>query len=210
MPIKVTNEDGEEIDALSQEEADKLAQERVQAEVKRIEEEKQAELDRIAGEKKAIEDELEKLKSKDMNFEHLRKKAEGKESAINEALEARIEELNAKIETIAQQPKEDVKQDFINQNIDPTDSEQRERFDYYYEKLGADAKTKTEVLKAAEAAMRLATDGAYKPNTDSAMYRTGVNQTFEKPDKKEISEESKAMGEHFGVTDADRKKYGKK
>lgn len=209
MPYKVTTDDGEEIEAFSQEEVEALANERLAAEAERIESEKQAEVDRLAQEKLDLESELEKLKNKDMNFERVRKKAEGKDVEISEEIKSQISQLEERINAIAAQPKEDVKQDFVKQYIGDN-KEQQERFDYYFEKLGSDAVTKEDVIKASQEALRLASDGEYKPDLSSGMYNTGVNQNYRGTQKNEVSETSKEIGALLGVTEEDRKKYGNK
>ena len=206
---KVTLEDGTEVDVFTQEEVDAIAQEKLAAETERIEAEKQEALEALAAEKAAAEEELQKLRNKEMNFEHVRKKAEGKEVEVSEDIKKQIETLNERINSLADQPKQDIKKDFISQYLNG-DKEQTERFEYYYARLGAEAKTKEDVLKAANEALTLASNGAYKPDTASGMYSTGVNQNYRNTPTNEISEESKEIGKLFGITEEDRKKYGRK
>ena len=205
MPQIITNEAGEEIEVYTQAETEAMLSEKVEA----ISEEKQAELDAIAAEKLEIEDELQKLRNKDMNFRNLEKKAAGKEVEVSEEIKSQISSLEEKINQLAAQPKNDVKQDFVKQFIGE-DKEQSERFEYYYERLGSEAKTKDEVLKAAQEALTLASGGEYKPDLTSGMYSTGVNQNYRNTPTGEVSETSKEIGNLFGITPEDRKKYGKK
>lgn len=206
---KVTLEDGTEVDVFTQEEVDAIAQEKLTAETERLEAEKQEALDALAAEKTAAEEELQKLRNKEMNFEHVRKKAEGKEVEVSEDIKKQIDSLNERINSLADQPKQDVKQDFISQYL-VGDKEQTERFEYYYARLGAEAKTKEDVLKAANEALTLASGGAYKPDASSGMYSTGVNQNYRNAPTGEVSEASKEIGNLFGITAEDRKKYGTK
>jgi len=207
MPYKVTSEDGEEIETFSQEEAEAMALERTQAEAERIEQEKQEEIDRLANEKLEMEEELEKLRNKDMNFERVRNKAAGKEVEVSEEIRNQIKILEDRISEIAAQPKNDVKHEFVSRNIGE-DKEQLERFNYYYDKLGSEAKSKEEVLKAAEEALQLASGGQYKPDTSSSMYTPGASANYRNQETKQTSEESKRIGDLLGVSEADRKKYG--
>lgn len=209
MPQIVTLEDGTETEVFTQEEVDAIAQEKLAAETERIEAEKQEALEALAAEKAAAEEELQKLRNKEMNFEHVRKKAEGKEVEVSEDIKKQIETLNERINSLAEQPKQDIKQDFISQYLGG-DKEQTERFEYYYSRLGAEAKTKEDVLKAAQEALTLASGGAYKPDASSGMYSTGVNHNYRNTPTDQVSEESKEIGKLFGITEEDRKKYGRK
>lgn len=209
MPYKVTNDDGEEIEAFSQEELEEQVRQRAEEEAQKVAEEKQAELDRIAEEKLKLEEELIKLKDKDRNFELVRRKAEGKEIEVSEEIRKQISELENKINEIAAQPKQDVKQDFVKQHIGDN-KERLELFEYYYERLGSTAKSKEEVLKAATEALTLASGGEYKPDTTAGMYSTGVSKDYMSKPKEGVSEASKEFGDMLGITDEDRKKYAQK
>lgn len=209
MPRVVTLEDGTEIEVFTQEEVDANAAEKLAIETERLETEKQEALDALTAEKTAAEEELQKLRNKEMNFEHVRKKAEGKEVEVSEDIKKQIDSLNERINSLADRPKQDIKQDFVAQYL-KGDKEQTDRFEYYYSRLGAEATTKEEVLKAAHEALVLATGGEYKPDVTSGMYSTGVNQNYRNTPTGEVSEASKEIGNLFGITEADRKKYGKK
>lgn len=209
MPYKITNEDGDEVDAYSEEELQNLATEKALAEAERIESEKKEEFEKLSSELAQKESELEKLRSKEMNFEHVRKKAEGKEVQVSDEIKSQIEELNSKIEALAAQPKSDVKNDFMKAYISEDDKEKRDKFDYYYAKLGSDAKTKEEVLKASEEALALATNGDFKPS-DSRMYSTAPSLNYRNEAPKVITEAAKEIGNALGITEEDRKKYTKK
>lgn len=211
MPIKVKQEDGTEVDALTPDEANDLAEKRVQEEREKIEEEKQAEIDALEAEKVKNEEELEKLRNKDMNFENLRRKSESKEDKEKKAedLEGQIATLNKKIDELAEQPKNDIKEEFIIKNIGE-DAEKKKMFEHYYAQLGSEAKTKTEILKAAADALTLA--GGVNPDAgdDSAMFSIGADQNYRQTRTGEPSEESKEIASKLGLSEEDRKKYGKK
>lgn len=208
MSYKVVNEEGEEIEVFSQEELDAIAAEKIAAEVQRVEEEKQAEKEELEAELAEQKEKLAKLEDKDRNFEQLRKSSGKVADQTAKELQEQIAQLNEKIETIASQPKNDVKEEFVIAKLGE-DKEQRDRFEYYYKKLGADAKTKAEVLKAAEEALALTTGGNYQPDVSSGMHSVGASANYRNTPSKEVSEESKQIGAMFGVTDADRKKYPK-
>lgn len=204
MPIKVTQEDGTEIEALTQEEASALAEQKANEAAAA----KEAELSAVhAAEKEKIEAELAGLRDKDYNFQQLRQKAENK-GLNEEETKAQIATLTARLDEIARQPVLDTKEEFIKSKIGD-DKEKRELFDHYFSRLGADAKSKEEVLRASEEALVLASKGEYKPG-ESQLYSTGVNQNYRNTTPGVVSEESREIGNLLGVTDEDRKKYGKK
>lgn len=206
MPIKVKQEDGTEIEVLTQDEIDA----KVKEESDRIANEKQGELDRITEERKSEQEELEKLRNKDMNFEKLRNKAE--KGGESEEVKTQIAELNKKLDTIAQQPVVEVKNDFIKEKVG-TEKEKVDLFEYYFKRLGSEAKTKEEVQKACNDALTLATNGQYQPSQDQRVTSTGVSQNYRNQNTVQVSEEAKEMGAMFGNTEKElsehkKKKYG--
>lgn len=210
MPKKIKDDDGEEIEVFTQEELDAQAQERAEelaaAKAEEIEAEKQEQIDALEAEKAEAQEKLEKLESKDMNFEKLRnsKKAEGNEDVLKQ-----IEELNVKIADLTAQPKNEVKDDFVREHLGD-DEEKVKLFDHYYEKLGADASNKSEVVKAAEEALTLVTGGEYKPDLTGSMQTAGASQNYRGDHVEEESDVSKEFGKQLGVTEKDKKKYGNK
>ena len=199
----IQDADGNDIEVYSQEEADALAQEKAVAEAARVEAEKNAEM-------ATMQEELTKLKDKEMNFERVRSKAEGKEIEVNEEVKKQVADLTARIEEMAAQPKNDVREEFVRTRIGD-DKEQAERFNYYYDRLGSEAKTKEEVLKAANEALVLASGGKYQPSDSGRIYSVGASQDYMNTgEQRERGEEFKTMADALGNTEEDIKKYGKK
>lgn len=204
MPHKVTLEDGTEMETFTAEEVAAKAKE----ETDRIEAEKQAEIDRIEAERATEKEELEKLRNKDMNFENLRKKADGNNTGAEE-VKKQIDELTKRLDVVATQPILEVKTQFIKTKIGE-DKEKKELFEHYFKQLGADAKTKEEVEKACNGALMLATNGQYQPNGNNGVTGTQITQNYRQENTSGISEDSKVFGAALGITPEDRKKYGKK
>lgn len=202
----VQNEQGEDIEVFTQEEVETLAAEKAQEEIERIAQEKQDELDRVLQEKEEAEQALQKLRDKDMNFEQLKK---SKKAEVSEELRTQISSLEEKINQLAEQPKNDTKAEFIRTHIG-ADKEKEKLFDYYYEKLGTGANSKEDIIKAANEALTLATGGEYKPDVSSSMYSVSPSDNYRNVTTKEVSDQSKQIGNLLGITDEDRKKYGKK
>jgi len=206
MSIKIKNEDDEEVEVYTREELDEVAEQKAeearQAEAERIEAEKQTEIDRL-------NEELGKLKDKDYNFSQLRKKAEGKDSSVNEEVKKEIEDLKNRIDSLTKQPVEEIKEEFIVENIGD-DKELKDRFNYYYAKLSGDAKTKAEINKAAKEALTLASNGSYKPDDTGKITSVGVSQDYRNKGEGKITESKVSMGKMLGVSEEDHKKYGNK
>jgi len=199
----IQDADGNDIEVYSQEEADALAQEKAQEEADRVKAEKDAEM-------ATLNEELAKLKEKDMNFERVRSKAEGKEIEVNEEVKKQVADLTARIEEIVAQPKNDVRDEFVRTRIGD-DKEQVGRFNYYYDRLGGEAKTKEEVLRAANEALILASGGKYQPSDSGRVHSVGASQDYMNTGvTRETTEEAKSIGEALGITEEDRKKYGTK
>jgi len=209
MPQTIKDADGNDIEVFTQEEVDAAAEEKARLEAERVESEKQTELDALAAEKQELEEKLQKEQEKEKNFEKVRRKAEGKDIEINEELKKQIDELNKRIDSVAQRPVDDTKAEFIKARVGE-EKEKIDKFEYYYKRLGADAKSKEEVLKAANEALVLATGGEYKPSMDGQMFSVGASQNYRQQKTEQVSEESKAIGNLLGITAEDRKKYGKK
>lgn len=203
MPLKVQNEDGTETEVYTQEELDAKAQE----EADRVAAEKQAEIDRIAEEKAALEEKNKKLEDKDYNFKKLREQKEGVVGA--EVLE-KLNAMEQTIKSVQEQPKNEIKEEFIKHNIGE-DKEKRELFDYYFNRLIEDNPSKEQIIKAGNEAMTLISGGSFTPSASGGMFSTGASPNYrESAPSGEVSEQSKQIGSHFGITEEDRKKYGKK
>lgn len=200
----VKNEAGEDVEVFTAEEVTAKATE----EAERVAGEKQVELDALQVEKDELAEKLQKAQDKEQNFANLRKKADGTEVEINEELKKQIDAINQKIDAVAQRPVEDAVQEFIKTNVGE-EKEKKELFNYYFKKLGVEAKTKEEVTKAANEALTLATGGEYKPDGSGQMMSTGVNQNYMQQNTGVVSEESKAIGKIFGNTEKELQEHKK-
>lgn len=204
MPIKVKQDDGTELDAFTQAELD----EQSSAKVKEAEEVKQLEIDDLKKQKEEKEAELKKFQDKDYNFEQLRKKA-GDKGASEEEVKKQIEDLNKKLDAVASQPINDTKADFVR-DVVGEDKERKEKFEYYYKRLGAEAKTKDEVLRAAREALTLASGGEVQFDGSGKMMGTGVSQNYRNEKLRQKGESFNEMAKALGNSEEDIKKYGNK
>lgn len=149
--------------------------------------------------------ELEKEKAKEKNFKALR---DSKGGPVPEELTKKIEDISKELAELKQQPIKSVVGNFKKNNYGE-DKDLNTKFDHYFDKLGKDAKTEEEILKAATDAHALVS-GGQKPNTDYKMTGTRVSGDFRKPQEGQESDASKSFGQAFGLSEADKKKYGKK
>lgn len=209
MSYKVTNEAGEEIDVYSQEELDAALAEKTAAETERLEAEKQEALETLQAELAVKEEALQKLQDKDFNFTKLRNQSGKVTDETAKALQDQIAALNEKVELVAAQPKNDVKADFIKLHVGEN-KEEVDKFEYYYKKLGADATNKEDVLKASQEALALTRGGNVQPDMASGILSVGASGNYRNSAPTVVSDEAKAIGRELGVTEDDRKKYGKK
>jgi len=202
--IKVKQEDGTEIDqeVFSKEELDAAAT----AKADEVAAEKQTAIESLEAEKAEKEDELKKLQDVDRNWKDLRKKADGK-GASEEEVKKQIEDLTKRLDQVATQPINDTKAEFIRTEVGE-DKERKDKFEYYYKRLGAEAKTKEEVLKASKEALVLATNGEYKPDGTDKMMGTGASQNYRNEKPRQKGEQFNEMAKAMGNTPEDIKKYG--
>jgi len=142
--MKILDENNNEIDVFTQEE------------LKAIEDAKNTELSQIQEQLKIKEDELQKLKDKDLNFTNLREKAKTAEKEV-EALKKDIDE---KIGLVKKEVLEGVMQDYYQESLSSLSSEDDElkkKIEYHYKRLQDPASTKQEVDKKLRDAWVLAT-----------------------------------------------------
>lgn len=207
MPIKVIQDDGQEVEALTPEEAEAIAAEK--AEDARVQAEQ--ELAEMRAKLEETESEYAKLKEKDYNFSKLRKQAEKKSGEVD--LTEKLNEITAKIkqevvEEVKKVPIEDFKQDFIAQHVG-SDKELQDKFNYYFGKLGQGVTDKKELERAAAEALTLASGGASKSGGSGGIFATGVGASF-MPSGQAMTESKMEMAKMFGNTEEDFKKYGGK
>lgn len=207
----IKNDDGTETEVYTAEELQAKAQEVADAKIaeerERIEAENAVTLAEKESELLETQEKLQKLQDKDYNFSKVRD-ANKKDAAAQKKLEEDIANLRQEIAAISKQPIEEAKTDFLNKNIGDN-KELRDKFDLFYEKLGANVKSRSEAQMAMEQAFILANDGK-KPDSSSRMQHTNVNDNFaDLPDGSE-SEISKEIGKRMGLSDEDKKKYAKK
>lgn len=208
--MKIKNEAGEEIEVFSQEEVDALAktkaEEAAQAERERLEAEHAAEKSALEDEKTQLEADLKKFQDKDYNFNQLRNKKD-KESSEAAALAKQLEEVNARLGRVEAQPFEKAKNEFMAVNNITGDKELKEKFEHFFEPLAKTAKSEEDHKAALAGAFAAATGGTRQPSFDGLMVSTRV--TPPSSGGAAETEASKSFAQAFGLSEADKKKYGK-
>lgn len=194
MSITTKLEDGTEIETFT---AEELVAQRDAA----IEEYKLANPDK-SDELIAAQEELDKLKGKDLNFDNLRKAKETAEKKVEDILKG----VDEKISTVKKEVMEGVMKDHYNDTLKVLagdDPEALKKIEYHYKRLGDVASTKEEITNKLKDAYVLATkqdDGGVNASVFSSggVGRLKINNTSQK-----FSAEEKELGAKFGLSDKD-------
>jgi hypothetical protein len=196
----ITNEDGTTTDVFTAEELEAQKQEAIEA-YKLENPDKGDELT-------ALQDELEKLKKKDLNFEGLRKQKTDADKKVEDILKG----VDEKISTVKKEVMEGVMKDYYNETLKvlaDDDEDIKKKIEFHYKRLGDVAATKEEMGSKLRDAYLLAT----KPTETDAFNTTvlssgGVGRINIKNQEKKFSPEEKSLGGKFGLSDEDFKKFG--
>jgi len=192
MPQTIELADGTTTEVLTPEEIDAEKQAAIEA-YKAANPDKTEELTKL-------QEELTKLKGKDLNFENLRKQKEDAEKKIEEIIKG----VPAQIETAKKEILETVLKDHYSETLKTLagdDEELKKKVEYHYKRLADTAGTKEEVTKKLTDAYVLAT----KPDDPNALTSQVVssggvhklniktNQPFTQ-DEKELARKMAAAG----------------
>lgn len=198
--------DGEKVEGvLSQEDVDKKLEEFKTENVKETEKvagEHTEEVGKLKEEITTLQEEMEKLGSKDLNFQKLRKKKEETEEIlkkVGEKYEGKIEEI-----------KKEIKDEKINaaiKGIVGDDSEVHEKVRLHYDNFKGDPKDRKEMMERIENAYVLATGSKPESSLDSSIIGTGKGLPLGASPKGKISEDAKSVAEKLGIKDEELKKH---
>ncbi len=192
---KFYDEEGNEVEGLSKEEADKLAETKANELLSKKEEEL-----------KNLNNELDKLKGKDYNWEKLRKTVkEGKEqlSSKERALLEKQEELNSQFTELEKKNNEERLNRIIKDYVD--DEEGKKKLLFHYERIKDDAKDEDSIRKKVEDAYKLTHDGK-SPNSLLRGFNVRGSSRAGDSNEKE-SEYSQNLRQSLKIKDEDVKKY---
>lgn len=202
----------EEIQSQAERKAKEIADVRIAEEREKFEAEKLVAED-LAKEKenalKEAEDKLKKAEEKELNFKNLREKNKGTDDD-REKTQREIADLRKTVAEIQTQPLKAAKDQFISSNNITGDKDLNDKFEYFYNMYGKNAKTMEEVNSALIASHAAATGGRSQPNfADQNITRTSVNDNFGGfQDSKQESEASQQFGAMLGLSAEDKKRFG--
>lgn len=200
MPQIIQNEQGEDVEVFT---AEELEAQKTAA----IEEFKTANPDK-GEELTKLQEELEKLKAKDLNFGNLREQKEAAEKKVADLLA----EVDEKIGVAKKEVLESVLKDHYNETLKGLtgdDAELQKKIELQYNRLTDPASTKEEVARKLRDAWVLATqvEGPGALNSLSVSSANLSRIPMQSSDKK-LTPEEKELGSKFGLSDEDLKKYG--
>lgn len=201
---------GEELVAQASAKAREIADKEIADAKEAMEADKEAALLEKDESYKKDQEELEKLRKKDLNFETLRKsktltpeqEAEAKKAADD------LKSTKDRLDAIEKQPLESAKETFLNSNFGIEDKDQREVFEIFYKKLSLGAKDLKAVNEALVAAFNATTAGARKPSFSGRMMQTNVSDNYNGEGQGRESEASQEFGTMLGVSAEDKKRFG--
>lgn len=205
----IKNEDGTEIEAYTAEEVEAQKAEAIEAALEQYKidnPDKTAELEELQNTLKEKEEELAKLKEKDLNFSNLRKQKESAEKAV-ENIKA---EIDAKIASAKKEVLEGVMKDHYDETLKSLsggDEELKKKIEFHYKRLGDIVSTKTEMSNKLKDAHTLATRKD-EPDITAILGSGGIGRLKMKGQNKGFTPEEQALGAKFGLTPEDYKKYG--
>lgn len=210
MPQIIKKDDGTEETVYTQAETDEIATKKAEDERVRIEAESEASKAELQGKLEETQEALEKEKLKEKNFNQMRK-GEDKNLGNQEQLQKSIQTLQDQINQISAQPIALAKKSYIEKHIG-TIKEDVDKFNYYYQKVGKDAKTEEEVSAALLEALILTTGGKVGGGNgrDHKAISTGADNSGGGNGSGEESEASKEFAKNLGVSEDAKKKYGGK
>lgn len=152
--------------------------------------------------------ELEKFKTKDLNFGNLRKQKEDVEKKIGE-IEKQVDE---KINIVKKEVLEGVMREHYNDTLKALagdDDEVRKKIEFHYKRLGDAAGTKLEVANKLRDAYILATRvEEVDALTTSVISSGGVGRINPGTKQQSFSPDEKDLAKKFGLNEEDIKKYG--
>ena len=197
---KLTNDEGEEIEALSKDEHE--------AEIKKQTEE-------FEKKEKKLNDKLTKFKDKDFNFKALREAKEDDKKKLLGQLSDKERKLFEEQEKNAKSI-DDLKGSLVQENMDTAmdalckdDEELKKKVQANFELLNIEVKTKKEMVEKVQKAYNMSVDPAVRNPVQGVAGSTNVGNIGQ-TEKPTLTPEQKEIGkEKFGLSDEDYEKYGK-
>ena len=217
MPQTIKDADGNDIEVFT---ADELAEKEIVAKEAAVEEfkkenpDKSDEITELQGKLDKVNEDLDKAGEKDQNFDNLRKQKDDAETKLKAATEGIDEKIGTAKEEIKKEVLEGVMQDHYADTLKSLagdDEELKKKIEFNYNRLQDPGVTKPEVTKKLTDAYHLSTITETEDAlTTSVISSGGVSRVKTTPDDKSFSGEEKELGQKFGISEDDIKKYGNK
>ena len=203
--MKFKNEDGEEIEAFSQEEVDQKINSEVEIKLGELKTEFENKISNIEADKKALEEKITGTKEDHPNFKVLKEALDKKDTEI--------QDFKKSYESDKKQTKTEF-EDTIIKSVSKKDDEFAKKIKYHLDNdlTGMKDDTKENHQKKIEAAIKLASDNSNSQNIfDSGIGgggrgASGVGSGGQS--KTEFSASEKSLGAKLGIDEEDYKKYG--
>ena len=198
---KLTNDEGEEIEALSKEE--------YETEIKAKEEE-------YAIKEKELNDKIKGYESKDFNFKALREAKEDDKKKMLEKLSDTERKLYDEQEHNRKEI-DDLKGSLVRENMDTAidalckdDEELKKKVKANFDILNIEVKTKKDMVEKVQKAYNMSVDPSVRNPVQGVSGSTNIGD-IGRTEKPVLTPDQKEIGKkHFGLSDEDYKKYGKK
>jgi hypothetical protein len=193
---KFFDDEGNEVEALSKEQAEALLKQ---------EEERKAEL----------QSEVQKLKDKDFNFKAFRDARKEEREKMKEQLsekEKQIlemqEESEGRIDKIQSNLIKDYKEDIL-ESLVGEDEDLRKKIEYNFDRIKGEAETKAQIKNKLLDAYKLSTDNPVENPLSSVSHTTNSGEIQRKKEGGLSEEDKKALKDQAGFSDEDLEKYAK-
>ena len=217
MPITHTDTDGNEQEVFT---AEELETQKEQAKTDAVEQfktdnpDKTAEIEELQGKLDKATEDLTRAGEKDTNFANLRKQKDDAENKLEEFTAGVDEKIGTAKEEVKKEVLEGVMSDHyadILKALTGDDEELKKKVELNYNRLQDPGVTKSDVTKKLTDAYHLSTI----PETEDALNTSvissgGVSRLKTTSDDKSFSGEEKELGEKFGLSEEEMKKYGNK
>ena len=217
MPIQHTDTDGNEQEVFT---ADELAEQKEEAKTEAVEQfktdnpDKSAEIEELQGKLDKATEDLAKAGEKDTNFANLRKQKDDAEKELQETLTGIDEKIGTASDKVKKEVLEGVMSDHYNDilnSLSGGDEDLKKKIEFNYNRLQDPGATKPEVTKKLTDAYHLSTITETEDALNTSVISSGgVSKVKTTPDDKSFSAEEKEIGQKFGLSDEDMKKYGNK
>jgi alanyl-tRNA synthetase len=201
---EIINKDGVDIEVFTAEEIEAQKQEAIE-QYKLDNPDKTDELTALQEELREKEEEIEKAKGKDQNFEKLRIAKDTAEKKVADILAG----VDDKITKAKAEVFEGVMKDHYNETLNALsggDEELKKKIEFNFKRLGDVASTKAEITAKFQDAARLAgqTDDAVNTSVFSS---GGVGRLNIKGSETKLSADEKVLASKLGLSEAELKKY---